>query len=113
MSPPTLGELIAQKAALEQQIAELQRTQRAEAIAQIRSLMSEYGLTLADIGARSPAAQQVAAKADRQGPSKVAPKYRDPATGQTWSGRGLQPRWLREALAAGRPLSDFAIGDAA
>lgn len=108
MTQPTLGELIAQKAALEQQIAELQRTQRAEAIAQVRSLMAEYGLTLADIGARSPAAQQAAAKADR----RVAPKYRDPATGQTWSGRGLQPRWLREALAAGRPLSDFSIGDA-
>ena len=113
MSEPTLSELIAQKAALEQQIAELQRTQRAEAIAQIRALMSEYGLTLADIGARSPAAQQAAAKADRPGLSKVAPKYRDPATGRTWSGRGLQPRWLREALAGGRTLSDFLIGDAA
>jgi DNA-binding protein H-NS len=111
MSKPTLGELIAQKAALEQQIAELQHTQRAEAIAQIRALMNEYGLTLTDIGARSPAAQQAAARADGRGTGKVAPKYRDPGSGQTWSGRGLQPRWLREAMAAGRTLSDFAIGE--
>jgi DNA-binding protein H-NS len=75
MSKPTLGELIAQKAALEQQIAELQHTQRAEAIAQIRALMNEYGLTLTDIGARSPAAQQAAARADGRGTGKVAPKY--------------------------------------
>jgi DNA-binding protein H-NS len=113
MPNPTLGELIAQKVALEQQIAELQHSQRAEAIAQIRSLMNEYGLTLTDIGARSPAAQQAAARLDGRAAAKVSPKYRDPASGQTWSGRGLQPRWLRHALAEGRSLSDFLIGDTA
>jgi DNA-binding protein H-NS len=25
---------------------------------------------------------------------KVAPKYRDPKTGKTWSGRGKEPGWL-------------------
>jgi len=25
---------------------------------------------------------------------KVSPKYRDPATGRTWSGRGKKPKWL-------------------
>ena len=33
----------------------------------------------------------------------------DPATGTTWSGRGLQPKWLKAALASGRKLSDFAV----
>jgi DNA-binding protein H-NS len=35
-------------------------------------------------------------------------KYRD-AAGNTWSGRGLRPRWLNNALAKGKALSDFAV----
>ncbi|MFO1274097.1 MAG: H-NS histone family protein [Rubrivivax sp.] len=101
---PTLSELLAQKAALEKQIAEQQREERAAAIAQVKALMSQYGLTLADIGASG-----ARAPARAGGGAKVAPKYRDPATGATWSGRGLQPKWLREALAGGRTLADFAI----
>ena len=44
---------------------------------------------------------------------KLAAMYRDPATGQSWSGRGLRPRWLVEAIEAGKTLADFAIGGAA
>jgi DNA-binding protein H-NS len=41
---------------------------------------------------------------------KVAPKYRNPDNpGETWTGRGRQPRWVQAALAGGRSLSDFAI----
>jgi ParB/RepB/Spo0J family partition protein len=36
-------------------------------------------------------------------------KYRDAATGSTWSGRGLQPRWLKVALEGGKTLADFAV----
>jgi ParB/RepB/Spo0J family partition protein len=34
-------------------------------------------------------------------------KYRCPMTGQTWTGRGLQPTWLKAALARGGTLADF------
>ena len=37
----------------------------------------------------------------------VAAKYRDPKTGQTWSGRGLKPKWLVAALEAGWSLFEF------
>lgn len=30
------------------------------------------------------------------------PKYRDPVTGQTWSGRGLQPKFITLAIEQGR-----------
>jgi DNA-binding protein H-NS len=40
---------------------------------------------------------------------KVAPKYRDPDTGDTWAGRGAKPRWLLARLKAGRKLPDFLI----
>lgn len=41
--------------------------------------------------------------------SVVAPKYRDAATGATWTGRGKQPRWLAAAVKGGKKLSDFLI----
>ena len=101
-----LADLIAQKAALEQKIAEARREARAGAIAQIKSLLAEHGLTLADLGGKAPPPDT--ASRTRKG-GKVPAKYRDPATGTTWSGRGLQPKWLKAALADGRKLSDFAV----
>lgn len=44
--------------------------------------------------------------------AKVPPKYRGPE-GQTWAGRGAQPRWLSEALKSGRSLDEFLIDKAA
>ena len=40
---------------------------------------------------------------------RVAAKYRDPATGDTWAGRGAKPRWLVARLKEGRKLTDFQI----
>jgi DNA-binding protein H-NS len=40
---------------------------------------------------------------------KVKPKYRDARTGDTWAGRGVQPRWLTAALKSGKKLDDFLI----
>lgn len=40
----------------------------------------------------------------------VAPKYRNPGNHlQTWTGRGKQPHWVRDALAAGKNLDELAI----
>ena len=57
---------------------------------------------VADIGGKA------VAKA-KSGGGKVPAKYRNASTGDSWSGRGLQPRWLKAALASGRKLSDFAV----
>lgn len=40
---------------------------------------------------------------------RVLPRYRDKLTGDTWSGRGLKPMWLRKALDNGKQLADFII----
>lgn len=103
----TLAELLAQKAALDQLIIDTQRAERERAVAQVRELMAQFGLTMADIGGSPRPAPLRHGKT--QAPSKVAPKYRHPDTGDTWSGRGLQPKWLKAALADGRSLSDFAL----
>jgi DNA-binding protein H-NS len=114
----SLSDLIAKKAALEKQIATFQREQRGEAIAKVKALMAEYGLTAADLGGSRAAAPQAASgaapakkgkRSSAAAGKKVAPKYRNPATGDTWTGRGLQPKWLKAALASGRALSDFAL----
>jgi len=114
----SLSELLAQKAALEKQIADFQKEKRGEAIAKVKALMAEYGLTAVDIvggkatkapvAAAAPAAAAPAKKSKAAG-KKVAAKYRNPATGDTWSGRGLKPRWLVAALAGGKTLADFNI----
>jgi DNA-binding protein H-NS len=44
--------------------------------------------------------------------AKVAPKYRDPKTGDTWSGRGVVASWLAAKLKDGAKLEDFAVGAA-
>jgi DNA-binding protein H-NS len=107
MAKLSLSDLLAQKAALEKQIVETQRSERADAVAQVRALMAQYGLTLADIGAKP---SKAAAPPKKSGTGrKVAAKYRNPATGDTWSGRGLKPKWLKAALDSGRSLADFAL----
>jgi DNA-binding protein H-NS len=103
---PTLQELLAQKASLEKQIAETQRQERTDAIAKVKSLMAEYGLTAADIAGKPAAAPRNSGGTTGR---KVAPKYRNPQTGETWSGRGLQPNWLKNALAAGHKIEEFSV----
>lgn len=77
---------------LRQQIADLQkeldialRTERADALAKIRDLMTAYSITPDELGAKRRAPSTI---------RPVAPKYRDPASGTTWSGRGKPPRWF-------------------
>jgi DNA-binding protein H-NS len=106
----SLAELIAQKAALEKRITEAQNHERSAAIAQIKQLMAQHGLTLADLGGKGGgAAKAGSSKAGARKGNKVPVKYRDPASGNAWSGRGLHPKWLQAALAQGRKLSDFAV----
>ena len=43
--------------------------------------------------------------------AQVLPKYRNPLTSQTWSGRGKRPRWLVAAVNSGRKIEEFRISD--
>ncbi len=100
---PTLKELLDRKAELDREIESTRRQEKSDAIAQVKALMQEHGLSVADLSFKAtprPAAGKGA---------KVAAKYRNTATGETWSGRGLQPKWLKAALAAGRKAEEFAV----
>jgi DNA-binding protein H-NS len=95
----TLQELIAQKEALEKLIQDTRQTELAEAISQVKGLITSFGLTQEDIFGASRGTKKVKAEG-----SKVAAKYRDPVSGKEWSGRGLAPKWLQ-----GRDKSEFLI----
>lgn len=65
-------------------------------------------------GRRKKTAAKSAAKSAAKGRAKgaagvkVPAKYRGPA-GETWSGRGKQPRWLAALVAEGRTPTEFLI----
>ena len=97
----SLQELLDRKASLEKEIESTRRKEKTDAIAKVRALMSEYGLSASDLTGKG------AAKSGGTKGTKVAVKYRNRATGDTWSGRGLQPKWLKAALASGRKIEEF------
>lgn len=95
-----------QIAQLRVQAEQLRNQERTGVIEEIRKKIAEYGITATDLKLTSRAAgRRTGAVASARG----AAKYRSP-TGETWSGgRGRKPRWVTEALAAGKSLSDFEI----
>ncbi len=97
---PSYKELQAQIEALKQQAEAQRKAEIASVIADIRAKMEEFGITLADLSTR----RSSSAKG-----SSVAPKYRHPQTGETWSGRGKMPRWLQSAVDAGQSKESFRI----
>jgi len=111
----TYQELVAKKQALEKQTAELAEqiraardSEHADAVAKIRALMAEHDVSLTELGGRGGKRAKRATGKSTTG-SKVAPKYRNQATGDTWSGRGLQPKWLKAALDSGRKIEEFKL----
>lgn len=103
----SLSDLIAQREALDRQIKSAQDADRSAAIAQIRKLMADHDLTHEDIAAKT--SSTVARRGGMKPGTKVAPKFRDPKTGASWTGRGLKPKWLSAAIAEGRRLEEFAV----
>ncbi len=105
--------------ALQKQAEKLKSTEVAGVVDRIKEAISHYGLTPDQLfGASSSGARKAtssSAKASgKSGRAKGASSaaYADGA-GNTWGGRGPRPRWLRDALAAGKTLDEFATGSTA
>ncbi|MEX3954157.1 H-NS histone family protein [Paraburkholderia sp. EG287B] len=101
----TLDAINSKIAKLQKQAAAIAEKQSSVGLTKIRELMQKHGLTVADIEGfvakrrgRKPGITQAKAaeKAPRAAVHHVAPKYADPKTGATWSGRGLAPFWIRD-----------------
>jgi len=123
----TYSQLTAQIEALRQKAEAAKKKEAAGVIARIKEAIEFYDLTAEDLGfggkvskaasAPTPASKKKSklknAK-DQSKPAKksgAAPKYSDSA-GNSWSGMGPKPGWLKEALAAGRALEDFTAAGA-
>ena len=85
----TYRQLTAQLERLQQKIDKEREKAIADAIAAIRAKIEEFDITPEELGFL-PAGKRAAAKPKRALP----PKYLNPKTGETWSGRGRAPAWL-------------------
>ena len=105
---PTLEQIQAKLKKLQAQ-AEAMIAKRAQSVLDdIRNLMEKYGLSTADIEAHSstkkprgrPAGKTskpgVKAKAKAAAKPKLPAKYRNPKTGETWSGWARPPLWIKD-----------------
>lgn len=100
----TLHEMQAQLAELQRQIAETTQREKADTIAQIKQIMADHGLTMADIAGGGSGKRGRPAGSSAVKGMKVPAKYRDEATGNEWSGRGMMPTWLK-----GKNKDDYLI----
>ena len=85
-------------------LAEKQHTERKAVIEKIHALASSIGLTISIQQGRGET------KINSRKGLKVTIKYRNPKdASQTWTGRGVTPRWLKTLVNAGHPLESFRV----
>lgn len=117
MATESLKTIETQISRLQARAQALRQKQRQPAIAAIVQQMKTHDISTDEIAQalekssgkrRTPAAKQPASTG-RAKKSTVAPKYRHPETGATWSGRGRSPRWLVEAEQSGADRESFRI----
>ena len=115
----TYAQIVKQIQVLQQEADKLRRDEIGGVVARIREAIQHYGLTAADLGlspkaagsttvAAKPAAKTRRKSTKAKAAGARAVKFRDEA-GRTWGGIGKRPQWLRDALAAGKSLQDFAV----
>ncbi|WDD90320.1 H-NS histone family protein (plasmid) [Burkholderia sp. FERM BP-3421] len=90
----TLSDVKAQIEALEAEAEALRAAEIKEVIADVRAKVAAYGLTERDVFGRQRAG---GTQEGRKATTPSAPKYRDPKSGATWSGKGRAPGWIAAA----------------
>lgn len=95
---PTYQALQLQIEQLQAQAQEARKRELASVIAEIKQKIIDYDLNLSDLGFIHSKPSRAGAKAPQP------PKYKNPHTGQTWSGRGKPPHWI-----AGKNKDKFLI----
>jgi len=116
-----LIEIQSQIEKLQKQASEIKAREFGKTVQDILVKMQAFGITLKDLQpgkvrgtkGKSKTATTVKsavskAKKKEKVAAVVAAKYRGP-NGETWSGRGLTPRWLAALVAQGQAKEEFAI----
>lgn len=108
----TYAQVMKQIDSLSREAEKLKRKEVDGVVARIKEAIAAYGLSAADLGlgaTRGPKpGTKRAGKKKMKKAGKSVVRFRD-ESGNSWIGRGPRPQWLRDALTAGKPLSDFAV----
>lgn len=115
-----LIEIQSQIEKLQKQASEIKAKEFHATVQDILVKMQAFGITVKDLQSAKPVKAgkpgrgraagkaKAAPKASKKAGVPVAAKYRGP-NGETWSGRGLTPKWLANLVAAGQPKETFLI----
>lgn len=98
-------ELKAQAEKLMAQAEEARKKEIADVVSDIKQKISEYGITVSDLGL-SAKTKKATKKVGPSTPTVV--QYRRP-NGDTWSGLGRKPNWIKEAIEQGKSKENFAV----
>ena len=102
---------------LQKQASQIKAKEFDKTVLEIREKMHAFGITVKDLQypkgtkgkvAREPAKKRAGVKEKKAVATTVPAKFRGPE-GQTWSGRGLTPRWLKSLVDMGRQKEEFSI----
>ena len=107
---------------LQKQAQDIRAKEFASTVQDILAKMHAFGITIKDLQSAKPAKVgkvgrrkagtgkpgRPAKKAAKKSANPVAIKFRGP-NGETWSGRGLMPRWLTALVAQGKTKEEFTI----
>ena len=110
---------------LQKQAADIKAKEFGKTVQDIRAKMQAFGITAKDLQTYKPklkanaatnakgkknalAEKRANSATEKATKTPVAAKFRGPG-GETWSGRGLTPRWLKTLTDQGRPKEEFAI----
>ncbi|MGQ0709159.1 MAG: H-NS histone family protein [Rhodoferax sp.] len=107
---------------LQKQASEIRAKEFDATVQDILAKMQAFGITVKDLQGtklgkggkpgrkpgRKPMAEKIAKKPAKRAGVVVAAKYKGP-NGETWTGRGLTPKWLASLIAQGRSKEEFAL----
>jgi len=89
----TYEQIKAQIADLERQALDVRKQEIKDAVSTVRELIQKHSLSLQDIGEKL-FGKAVAGRRTKAAGPKSPPKFREPKTGKTWTGRGKPPNWI-------------------
>ena len=101
----TRKELERLKGQIDKQLDRLDAQDKKQALAAAQKAAKAHGFDLSELAGGS------AAKPKVNKPKKSGkPKYANPAnSSQTWTGKGRQPQWFKDAIGSGKKAEDLAI----
>ncbi len=96
-------ELEALRGDVDKAIVDLRKKEKHDALMAAQKAAAEFGFSLEELTSKKASGK--AAKG-----SSAEPKYMNPKNpAQTWTGKGRQPNWFKDAIASGKNAADLLI----